>query len=381
MIFRSFFSRAPKDTYTAVCDIANGSVGVAVVHQSENESTILFTFRTPLAYEIGTRDVLPALKKALDEAGEALVQAIAEKVPRHMTPTIRVFAHAPWCATVTERVPVPLARESLISKKLLKTILARVFEDAEPEGSVLIDRHVLRIALNGYTVENPEGKRARDVEVTVARSFVQNDVYTAIHDMLQKHVPYSIEIDAFVFALITYQKTWQENQDVTIIDIGGRFSAVTVLRDGDIVDTHTIELGHRTVQDALTRMYEQPDTVATQLGLFFQNASTPSQARKIEEALLAQEAGVVRALGDGLTPLVQKRGKLPHHMLLSTGTVLAPWFERILEKIDFSQFTHTSQPFEITPIDHTLAHSTVHTHPRATVDTMLSLAVHLLPHP
>lgn len=378
MIFRSFFSRVPKETYTAVCDVANGSVGVALVRNIKNESTILYTFRTPLAYETGDRDILAALKKALNDAGEALMAAIAEKVPQYTIPTLRVFVHAPWCTTVTERVPVPLARESLITKKLLKTILARVFEDTEPEGTFLIDRQVLRIALNGYTVEDPEGKRAHDVEVTVARSFIQNDVYTSIYEILQRHAPYEIEIDAFVFAVLTHQKTWQENQDVTIIDIGGRFSAVTIMRDGDIVDTHTIEFGHNTVQDALARMYEHPETVRAQLALYFQNASTPSQSHKIEDSLLAQESMVIRALGDGLTPLVQKRGKVPHRVLLTTGTVLAPWIQRVLEKIDFAQFTNTSRPFEVTPLHRTVANETIHTHAGTESDTMLTLAVHFL---
>lgn len=373
-MFFNFFATPTR--YTVVFDIANGSVGAACVALNKKKSpSILFSTRIPLPYETGEREVLPGLADALTKASTAIRDALPHTFPVGEKFDIRVFMHAPWCATTTERVPLPFAREATVTKKILQTMLAHVLQDVEPAGTRCIDRTVLQIALNGYVVQNPIGKRAKSAHVTIARSFIEHRIDELIQKILTEHFSaHTIEIDAFVFSLLQYKALWSTYTDATLIDIGGLYTALTIVRGGAIVETHTIPIGHRVIQNALTGLYNDAAHVDSQLQLYFNNAATPSQAQKIESALTAQEGGVIRAFGDGLTQLVQRHGKIPSRAIISVGTSLTPWIENVLTKIDFAQFTTTAKPFEVLRM-HALVAPQETTNPS---DIMLSLAVHLL---
>lgn len=380
MFFGLFGNNKNHTRYTAVFDIANGSVGAALVALHTNDQPeILFTTRIPLPYETGTREVLPGLTEALTKASTNILSAMRTALPAGETFDIRVFAHAPWCATTTQRVPLPFTRETTITKKLLNTMLARVLQDVEPKGMKCIDRKVLQIALNGYVVENPVGKRAQSAHVTVVRSFIEARIAEIIHTVLgSQFAGRTVEIDAFVFSLVQFQSLWKNAPNATLIDVGGLYSAVTIVRSGTVFETHTIPVGHRTTLAALGGLYTDSAQVTSQLQLYFSNTATPSQTQKIEDALSAQEGSIIRALGDGFTEIVQQHGKVPSHVLLSVGTPLAPWFEKLLTKIDFAQFTTTAKPFDVSLLSTTLIKEHVRTRPGSVSDPMLSLAVHLL---
>lgn len=379
-MFFGLFKHAPAIRYVALCDVANGSVGAALVRMSpEQKPELLFTFRTPLPYEVGTREVLPGLTEALTKASTALFYAITTHIPTGAAFEVRVFVHAPWCSTVTERTPLPFTRESVVTKKLLNTVTARALEDVVPDGMTCIDKHVRSIALNGYSVDNPIGKKARSATITVVRSFIESRIATVIQDTLLKQFPnHTIEMDAFVFALTQNKSLCPDNTDATIVDIGGLYTAITTIQGSEIMYTHVVPLGHRTIVAALSALYEDPVQADSQLGLYFNNAATPSQARKIEDALAQHENTAVRVLGDNLAHIVQQHGKVPHQVLLSVGTALAPWFEKLLGKIDFAQFTSTARPFEVVRIAAVPSAQDVRMLHGVKPDSMLMLAVHLL---
>lgn len=382
MLFNVFTSKK-RTRYVAMCDIANGSVGSALVALPHNRTPeILFTFRTPLPYEAGTQEVLPGLTHALTEALTQLLSAVSARLPSHEPLELRAFVHAPWCATVTEKIELPFNRETTVSKKLLQTLLARAMEDVEPENMVCIDRQVLRIALNGYAVEDPIGKRAQSAEITIARSFLESRIYALITNIFGQQFPnHSLEIDAFVFSLLQQHALWKNTTSATIIDIGGLYTTSTIVREGNVIETHVMPFGHRALLQIFCGLYQDTTHAETQLQLYFTNSATPSQTQKIEDLLNTQEAPAVRILGDAFTAMMQKNGKIPHHVFLSVGTSLAPWFEKLLGKIDFAQFTTTSKPFEVSLLHNSLAHTTVRTALGVTPDQMLTLAVHLLVRP
>lgn len=379
MFFGLFHTKSPA-RHVAVCDIANGSVGAALVRIAPHEKPeLLFSFRTPLPYEVGTREVLPGLTEAVHKASVALFGAVTTRMPAGTPFEIRVFVHAPWCSTVTERTPLPFTRESTVTKKLLKTLTERAFEDVVPKGMLCIDKQVRTVALNGYPVENPLGKKARSATITVARSFIESRIATVITDTLVQQFPnHSIEMDAFVFALTQNKTLFKDRSDATVVDIGGLYTAITTIQGGEILYTHVIPLGHRTILATVGALYEDPVQAESQLQIYFNNAATPSQARKIEDALAQHETNAVRIFGDSLTELVQKNGKVPHQALLSVGTALAPWFEKLIGKIDFAQFTATARPFEVVRIHNTIVQQEVRVAHGVYPDTMLMLAVHLL---
>ena len=63
-------------------------------------------------------------------------------------------------------------------------------------------------------------------------------------------------------------------------------------------------------------------------------------------AMAKTEPELVRVFGEVIAKLVSRR-RLPNHLILATHDDLAPWLSTLFSRIDFAQFTTTTQPFTV----------------------------------
>ena len=66
--------------------------------------------------------------------------------------------------------------------------------------------------------------------------------------------------------------------------------------------------------------------------------------REIRQAVAKLEPKLVRAFGETLA-LLASRVRLPNELIISVVPDLIPWLARFFARIDFGQFTVTTQPF------------------------------------
>ena len=94
----------------------------------------------------------------------------------------------------------------------------------------------------------------------------------------------------------------------------------------------------------------------------------------MEQALNKVEGQWVQAFGDACADM-EKVHRLPATTFVSVDSRYGSWFEKMIEKIDFSQFTVTGRPLEVRMVSAEHAERPIRYGEHAKRDTMLSLAV------
>src|SRR3989344_5587823 len=89
-----------------------------------------------------------------------------------------------------------------------------------------------------------------------------------------------------------------------------------------------------------------PEEARTAVRLMQRQEGSEVVGVQTEEALLKAEPDMVHAYGEELAK-ISAQLRLPNKVFLIASPDIAPWLQKFFERLDFSQFTITAQPFSI----------------------------------
>ena len=367
-----------KRTHNVIFDIGSASVGVAITrHDGGDAIEVLFTHREriPFGKEKNAAALGSYLQTAIETAATAVLDALGTVEHIGGDYQVHAIAHAPWVDSRSERAESMLPDEILITKEVLQQYIVRQFPQKEQEGRIEFDRHVIRIELNGYATTQPYKKRATQIAVTILKSSMAEPVYAGITNAFKNTFPnHTVHIDAFLFAVTQLRELFGESDAFTIIDIGGEYTSLSVVREGTISGNVWAPFGTNHLVRAVAQGNEvNRHSAVSALSMYLSNSCTPAQCRKIEELLKKSEEVWVREFGAACTTL-SKLHRLPTRTFVSVDRLYIPWFKKAIERPDFGQFTVTGKPLNAQLLTTEHALQSLHFAESATYDSLLSLA-------
>lgn len=92
-----------------------------------------------------------------------------------------------------------------------------------------------------------------------------------------------------------------------------------------------------------------PEEILGLVRMIARDDCTSEACNAVEAALAKAEPELVKIYGEGMAKCAATR-RLPNKLFLVTHQDMALWLKRFFERIDFTQFTKTAQPFEVTAL-------------------------------
>ncbi len=196
-------------------------------HESEREFTSLF-------------------RKAIADVADSLVRG-GHFIPEY----VYVSLESPWFVGQTRTVYYSKKDTFLFSENMAHTLIDEDFrayklsaEDAFGEPLQMLDKSVIGTKLNGYSVENPYGKRVREVSISYFASLAPKSFIDDLCDDLERVVRGKIRFFSSPAALSgALYMTLEHYKKLLVVSIGGEVTELLYIENGMLVNTGTFPSG------------------------------------------------------------------------------------------------------------------------------------------
>ena len=359
------FSKSTYVKHAVIFDIASGSVGVSLITHNHKRSTspqVLYTSRTPIKFtedSSGLDALVGALASALIISLDDIVLALA-KIPKvSKSFDVHIIAHSPWATSTSKTQTITFNKPTKFAKKIMNKILSTQFPELDrnqnlEQNSNVISTHITDVKLNGYSVQKAIGNTSEDIELTI----MINSMHEAIKGLITDNISHTLHtrnlyFDTFVHVssiLVQNRNGRLTYMDAMLVDIGGEYIELTVLRNGATVAKTSLNFGSNQLLQTISEKTGASLSIAkSKFVMFNKNTCTPTECRNIRNALNEVESIWVKNFGDACSKL-SKESDIPESVFISSDVFAYDWFAKNIEKIDFAQFTFTTKPFKATPI-------------------------------
>jgi hypothetical protein len=335
----------------AIISIGSGSVSVGIVdYVAGKPAAIAAAQRLTLPLEERTpQQTIAGLKQRLIEAGQKAAAAYTSAGAAPVISSVHAIIRAPWSQSRTVRVQAAYEHEEYVSEAAIKDLARSALDEARTPPANFLEASVMQVALNGYVTASLEKKRAHRVEVAALICACDPDLRAAVQGALESVFPAArLSVYAGTRSILEALRgsSLQKTRDCLVLGVSEEGTAAIVLRGGAVDAERYIPEGERSM---LTRaLPERPpeETLAT-MRMIAREECDPATCSSVEGALAKMEPDLAHVFGEFFAEMSTPR-RLPGTIILIAHPDLAPWLARFFSRIDFTQFTETSQTFAVT---------------------------------
>lgn len=374
-MFKGLFGKRNETGILVVFDIAQGSVGGALIlSKPEKEPVIRYAHR--ISYQPhsirGTSTVegdglmLKALKLLAERiCTQALPEVLKEKQGCRGVDEVVAFVGAPWVTSrILEHPVVSEERPITITDKWLRRVFDQVLAEKKEEGTSILERSVLRAHLNGYPTNDPRGKSAKRVNLSLFEATIPTGIGKNIIETLTGSFhTYAIVLRSSLLAQFTVVRDYFETENnFLLVTIGSQVSELAVVREDALMNTALLERGsHTLLEVAATRLRMTPVETTSVLAMHTEHA-VHEENLQLQSDIAFLESDWQQALDKTFGLLKTERG-LPRTVFLSAPQSTRAWFTKLLRNPVFSTHTLTHEPFRVVELngEELLHHHHVHT--------------------
>jgi hypothetical protein len=366
----------------AVVDIGSASAAVGIMRiASRGPAVILAAARSNLPTEDRTAaHSATAIGGAIGEAAQKALAAYTATPRGKRDPVRELYAvlRAPWTKSSTARAGDHFPSETKITDPMIASLAKRALDtQKEIDTSAILEANVIHIELNGYPTRHAAEQRATLIDVTILASQADPNMrtaaLTALHQAFPALEPKLRSHTRALLALLSSDAPHVKN--CMVIDMASEGTSIAVVRKGVITGQVLANEGVRSIIGTISGT---TSIEALSMMRMIESERCESDACKTLLAKIAAiEPELVRVFGEHFGKLAATR-PLPNDMLLLAHPDLLWWLARFFARIDFSQFTITSQPFVVHQLSAQDSASAVISAPGTTPDASLSLAAALV---
>ena len=248
----AFFSKKKKHEFSLVLDIGSASVGAAIIELDPvNKPIIHRTVRVPIAIsDKPTFDTfLPKLLTFLDKSLGLVMKDVKTRTIKH----IYCFYSSPWYSAETKRAQIKQEKAVEITQEFLDDLLDKQEQEflgkikmmQSGEGVHVSEKKVLDVRLNGYKTDDPFGKVATEIDMSLFLSVIPEKVILSVEDIVHKHL-HPKEIFHHTFPLAAYSSVldvFPHDNTFILADITGEVTDVYLVRADVLEAIYTFPSG------------------------------------------------------------------------------------------------------------------------------------------
>ncbi len=263
----SLFNNAVKEEVVAVFDIGNGSVCAALVKVSPGQLPfIIYSHREPLTYipEVTSKKLLDSMLKLLRSVTVNLEkEGMAKLQPYNVTRPHRALCvfSSPWYVSQSKVIHVQKETHFVVTQNPIDSMIRKeqeAFKKDQEEGKYeemfghavrILEKQIISMKLNGYEIEKPLNKKARELEVTFFTSFIAEAVIQGVEKILGQYIHVSaIAFASYALASWTaIRDTFPQLTDFIFLDVTGEVTDISITQRSVLSETMSFPIGRNTI--------------------------------------------------------------------------------------------------------------------------------------
>lgn len=325
-------------------DVGSGSAASAILSISKGKpAEIIAAHRSALTFEDRSEDAtLAGIVAAISESVEKVHTAAPGRVDG-----AHAIIRAPWSHSKTVRAVERFEKETRIRADMIAQMAQQALaEDKELDHSKLIEATVIRAELNGYPTAHPEGKHAHSLFVAVLASECDPRIKSALLDALGKFFATTPIIHSGTKALLGILREREATHaNFLIFNMTGIATSIVSVHKDTAVGHALVKEGVRTILKRIGGD-KLPEETLSLARMIAQDRCDTSACEAVKAGMAKAEPELIRVFAESFSALAAER-KLPKTLVLVTEPALADWLSQFFARIDFTQFTVTTQPFTV----------------------------------
>lgn len=342
-----FGLKRPRGTVLIV-DVDGASVGVCIVRCAE-KATIVQASRVNLPPEQRSLDhSAAAIIQLLEETAQKAIQAYVARPDAAPITASYAMVRSPWTRFRTAQAEETYAEPVTITEKHIASLAKKALEassDLDPANR--LESGVVHVYLNGYATNKPVGKRVTSAMVTAYESDIAPEIKSATLAALGRVLPGRAPVlrSSMCALLGVAGEHLPEVHRAVLIDVGSTATYCAVVLKEAVTGTVLVPEGLASVIAKIAGGM-LPENVLSLLKMLAMETCSNDACKALKDALARLEPDLAKEFGEAFAKLAAKR-RLPNTAMLSVPEEIAPWMAGFFSRIDFAQFTATTQPFKI----------------------------------
>lgn len=342
-----------------IIDIGSDSVGITL--SSNDKQEIVSSVRVNISasaisnFERFEKATIKALEQSL---------IILEKNGIGAVSKISCFLQAPWCITKTHIISLNKKTPFTFNKNLSTELIEReldLFKKNElgcadltdPNSGILrlFELQVTNTKLNGYTVVDPLGKQARQVEMSIFTSIAPRDFLNNIEQAVSRHIANpNILFRSFLFASsVVAQSFFPDNQPFITVYVGGEISEVAIVAAGRPTESISFPSGYaKLIRELATETNRTPEETRSLLEVSMSGIMHSAEVQAWQDVKQKISQNWLNYFQDVISK-ISLDGVLPARIILFTATEHTAWFSEIIRQEKNNQYTTTESKFKVLP--------------------------------
>ncbi len=362
-VLSSFFRTSKKQKIQTglFIQISSGSVGAGIgTYAAHDRPEFIYTTQTSLgsAQRSDMSTITEAAGKALDIVlNDVLTKGMPQvKLLKHFD-TIVITLASPWIISRTKVISYKKEQPFSVNRALLKNFVEKALQETQHEntdvaGAEKIEQTIIQSLLQGYPVTHAEGKRVKDIKVSVFESFAPPQALQRFRDSVAG-VFHRSDVIFQSFPLVSYHTLhalFPDRDSYIFLDIAEEITDISLVTENTLLETHSFPGGSAGIAKAGSVTGDIPSGKAAVSAHFIgvTKKEIPTDEKPTNHIAAAANAWAV-SFCKALTAL-HERHALPHTLFILTEQKSLEWFSHIIENQDFTPSCHTEHPFEIVVI-------------------------------
>lgn len=332
----------------AVVDIGSGSAGFALVAVPKSgPARLIAAKRSILPLEERTpAAIVSAIGSHLLETGQ---QVLAEyrKQGGPQPGSVYAVIRAPWTQSKTISARTTFPKPTKITGAMISKLAQEAMAGETVPKDVVLEAGVIRVEMNGYPTSEPEGKPCSELSVVALLSACDPSLRESVTNALQQLFgARRIIMRSGIHAILSVMRGSPDMpEDYLVVDMASEGTNFMVVRDSVTTVHGSSAEGKTTILKRISTDGMMEHTL-TLLRLIARGECHDPACDALNAAMAKVEPELVRVFGEVIAKLVSRQ-RLPNQLILATHDVLAPWLTTLFSRIDFAQFTTTTQPFTV----------------------------------
>jgi len=323
-------------------DIRSGSVGGALVESSPKGKEIVFSLRESVP--IQARFDAKRQESSVIQSLRGLLEKIKINGKARPPSIIHITLGTPWHISQTRSIvhsaDIPVEYDDSLVRQLFAEEEVAFKEEHPDTGFEFIERKILAVYLNGYLVNKPLGKLAKETRLSFYLSSANTNLIKSLKKQLNEYYHQDISFHTFpLLSLVGSNEALAgKTNSYVLVDLEGEVSEVSYIKYGMGVETFSFPLGAHSIEREIARSFR----------------TTPTEARSVYEAFLmdAVTEKVNQVISNALTDTKIKWTTYLHDILekISAKHILPQTVVIIANKATARQFCEIMEEAEITKL-------------------------------
>ncbi len=286
-----------------IFDITSASVGGALFYTKNSIKSkmtrgelnrTIFSVREPITFsrEIDYDKFLSLTLKSLEIVAGKICNA-------RLGAPDKIFCtlFSPWYASQTRTVNFTLGKSFTFTAKLADSLIQKeikLFEEevmgylSDKNDIRLIELKNMQVSLDGKMNNNPLGKRAKELSMTIFISMSQEQVLNKIKETIGRH--FHVQKMKFIsFAMASFSVTrdiFTKQKDFLLVDVSGEVTDISLVNNDILVDSISFPLGQNYFIREIARVFNCTlDEAKLYLSLYKDKHMLNAMGRKFEPVI------------------------------------------------------------------------------------------------